>query len=383
MDELTQKMYQSNIKKYSLIDKVIFFLLSSYFITFPFYLWDSGLPQIADFIMIILLSTYLYKTKGKVTFTVNAKPFIRINFLFVTYTVFINIMWMFLLENLSFFNKPMFYIYNFFIVLLIISLYTNYGAKIFQVIYNSIVISVLSQTIIFFINGGFTGGRMVGSFNNPNQLGYYALLTTSILIILSKKLEIKPLWFILTYFSNAALIIASLSSSTLAAYLFLTVIFIFTKIKNKKIKKRFVLTLVLIFILIFIIKQRTDFFETSLMIEGLKTRSTTIESKTSGIVEDRGYNRIIEYPEYWMFGAGEGAYIQRFGKSMEFHSLLGNIQVSYGIIGLVLFIRLLYLTIKKEFLNKWYILTTVMFYGITHNGIRSGLLWILLSLLLF
>lgn len=381
MNELTQKMYQSNTKKYSLIDKVIFFLLSSYFITFPFYLWDSGVPQIADFIMIILLSTYLYKTKGKVTFTVNAKPFIRINFLFVTYTVFINIMWMFLLENLSFFSKPMFYIYNFFIVLLIISLYTNYGAKIFQVIYNSIVISVLSQTIIIFVNGGFTGGRMVGSFNNPNQLGYYALLSTSILIILSNKLEIKPLWFIVTYFSNALLIIASLSSTTIASYLFLTVIFVFTKIENKKVKKRFVLTLVLILILIFIIKQRTNFFETSLMIEGLQTRGATVESKTSGIIEQRGYNRITDYPEYWIFGAGEGSYLQRFGSRVEFHSLLGNIQVSYGVIGLFIFLRLLYLTIKKNFFNKWYILMTVVFYGITHNGIRSGLLWILFGLM--
>src|SRR5699024_5619884 len=124
------------------------------------------------------------------------------------------------------------------------------------------------------------------------------------------------------------------------------------------------------------------FLENSLMIEGLQTRSRTVESKTSGIVTERGYNRLIEYPEYWFFGAGEGAYLQRFGINMEFHSWLGNSQVSYGIIGVLLFLKLLYLSIKKNNFHELYILVSVLVYGITHNEIRNSLLWILLSIII-
>lgn len=141
--------------------------------------------------------------------------------------------------------------------------------------------------------------------------------------------------------------------------------------------------LILISLIFIVIKYRTDYFENSLMIEGLMTRSRTVESKTTNIVSQRGYNRLIEHPEYWLFGAGEGGYLERFGVHMEFHSLLGNIQVSYGIIGLFLFMNLLWASIKKNYFKNWSVLIPIMFYGITHNGIRSGLFWVLLSILMF
>lgn len=383
MFRLPLKIKHSKSNKYSTIDNLIFFLLSSYFITIPFYLWNSGLPQISDLFMVMLLIIYLFKTKGNIKYTKHTKSFLFIGILFIFYTTFINIIWMFLLEDLySFIDKPFFYIYNYLIAVLIISLYAYYDVKIIKLIYRSVITSVLLQTIIFFINGGYTGGRMIGSFNNPNQLGYYALLCTSILIVASNKLEVKPFWFIITYFSNALLIIASLSSATIISYMILTLFFVLSKIKNKQLKRNFIVCLMIILIGLLIINNKTNFFEKSLMIKGLQTRSATVESKTSGIVTQRGYDRLIKYPEYWIFGAGEGAYLQRFGIHMEFHSLLGNIQVSYGIIGLLLFLRLLFLSAKKNGFRDWYILLSILVYGITHNGVRNSLLWVLLSLML-
>lgn len=102
---------------------------------------------------------------------------------------------------------------------------------------------------------------------------------------------------------------------------------------------------------------------------------------TENLITDRGYYRITEYPEYWILGAGEGAYLERFGRIMEFHSTLGNIQVSYGIIGLILFLKFLYLALKNNKFRDWYILFCILIYGITHNGIRNSLFWIFLALL--
>lgn len=383
MNPLTQKIKQSESNKYSLIDNLIFFLLSSYFITIPFYLWNSGLPQISDLFMVLLLIIYLFKTKGNIKYTDKAKSFLLVGLLFVFYTTFINVLWIFLMEDISsFIINPFFYVYNYLIVVLITSLYTVYKKRILQLIYKSVTVSVLLQTIILFVNGGYTGGRMMGSFNNPNQLGYFALLTTAILIVLNNKMEIKPIWFIIIYFSNALLILASLSSTTIISYLILTLFFTLSKMKNKKLKRKFLLSLAIIVFVILIVNNATDFFDNSLMIEGLQTRIRTMESKTSGIVTQRGYNRLIEFPKYWIFGAGEGAYLERFGSALEFHSLLGNIQVSYGIIGTILFLRLLFIAVQKNKFENWYVVLSILIYGITHNGIRNSVLWILLNLIL-
>jgi hypothetical protein len=97
-------------------------------------------------------------------------------------------------------------------------------------------------------------------------------------------------------------------------------------------------------------------------------------------LEGRGYDRIWKHPEYWIFGAGEGEYY-RFGVGMEFHSTLGNLQVSYGILGLGLFLIMLFLIMRHDRYQNAYIILFLMMYGLTHNGIRNTLLWILLGLL--
>ena len=221
---------------------------------------------------------------------------------------------------------------------------------------------------------------MTGSFNNPNQLGYYALITTTILIYLTQKIEVKSVWFILSIISTTLLIFASLSSTAIAAYFLLIMIFIFSRIDNLKLKRNFILFFIVTVILILYLKSQTSFFENSKMVAGLSTRLNTVSAKTERIVTERGYNRIVDHPEYWIFGAGEGEYQKRFGVASEFHSLLGNIQVSYGLIGTILFIRVLWLSVKRNILNKTILFAPIFIYGITHNSVRSGLFWILLGL---
>ena len=63
----------------------------------------------------------------------------------------------------------------------------------------------------------------------------------------------------------------------------------------------------------------------------------------------RGYDRLVKYSQYLLFGAGEGDY-SRFGYDIEIHSTLGNILMSYGIIGLLLFVTMIILAIQS---NKW------------------------------
>lgn len=376
------QVFKKQIKNYSNTDRFIFLLVWSYFISIPFYFWKSGLPQISDIVMFFLIIIYTVTNKFNIKIKAEAMPIVKTSLYFVTYVLLINLLWMMMLNGDSnFIRVSLYYIFNFLILVLFLSLYSSYGSKIFMIVYQALIASVYIQLLIFVVNGGFDGTRMIGNFNNPNQLAYYALLTSSILLYLVPKVNAKPIWFILAMTSTTLLIISSLSSTAILAYIILITFFSLSKTENKKLKKKFIIILGIMIIFIYFVKNHTTFFENSKMVIGLKTRFNTLERKTANIVTERGYNRITKYPKYWIFGAGEGAYRLRFGSRLEFHSLFGNIQVSYGLVGSLLFLKILYDTVRKEISKKMCVLLPIFIYGVTHNGVRSGLFWILLSLL--
>ena len=130
-----------------------------------------------------------------------------------------------------------------------------------------------------------------------------------------------------------------------------------------------------------VIYNTTQIIQNNSLINSVQRRIQNIGKDSDDNLEGRGYYRIYEYPEYWLFGAGEGEYSRfRYGE-IEFHSTLGNIQVSYGLVGILLFINLMRLALKNDRYRSWYILFMIMLYGLTHNGIRNSLFWILLALM--
>lgn len=370
------------INKYSKLDRLIFLLYMAYFILLPFYFWRSGLPQLSDIIFIILVFTYMVKKRMKLQFYLRSKSFMVTGLLFVTYIFFANSIWMLIIgESNTIGLASLYYIYNYVICLFLIFLYSEYSKKILMLTYKSIIISIGLQILLIFIRGGFTGRRMMLGFNNPNQLGYYALLCLSISIFISNTLNVKVKWFIFVLISCELLIFASLSSSAIISSLSLLFFYSLAKSNNKKLK---IITVTIIIIIIMI---TTIFFMTSnilinnTIVKGLGNRAQGLVGKVSRFSTERGYYRITKYPKYWIFGAGEGEYLKRFGTRLEFHSTLGNIQVSYGIMGSFLFLLFLYFALKNSGSGFWYIIFSILMYGLTHNGIRNGLFWILLALI--
>ena len=77
-----------------------------------------------------------------------------------------------------------------------------------------------------------------------------------------------------------------------------------------------------------------------------------LEKRLSGIGEQkddsllhRGYIRLLRNPQYLVLGAGEGAFERLTDEAFdkEFHSTLGNVLMSYGILGLVILVGLFFL----------------------------------------
>src|SRR5262249_31537568 len=67
-------------------------------------------------------------------------------------------------------------------------------------------------------------------------------------------------------------------------------------------------------------------------------RIEAIGQQTDDSAAGRGYNRIIDYPQYLILGAAEGGYDRFVNIHLELHSTLGTIFFSYGIVGSCLFL---------------------------------------------
>ena len=372
-------MYQ-NI--YKLKDKLIFLLYSLYFILKPFYFWKSGLPQISDFILVLLMIVYFTSNKFSISFNKRSVVFLKNGLLFVTWIIFVNGAWALKLQTSDSFILPtVYYMYNFLVTSIIVSLYSQYKEKIIEITYKSVLLSVIIQTVIYFVNGGFSAGRMTMKFNNPNQLGYYSLLMIAFLMFTSYHLKVSLKWFTIGIISSIILNFASLSKAAILSSSGLIFLYFFSKNENEHFKRRLILILIFALLLIVVIYNTTTIIQNNNLINSVQRRIKSIGQDSDDNLEARGYYRIYEYPEYWLFGAGEGEYSRFRYQQIEFHSTLGNIQVSYGLVGTLLFINFMRLALKNDRYRSWYILLMIIIYGLTHNGIRNSLFWILLALM--
>lgn len=365
-----------------LSDKIVLLLFCLYIILKPFYFWSSGLPQISDGILLLLIIFYIIKNKFRISFFKESKIFIYISLGFVLYVLFINIVWSLILNGeFEFFKTSAFYIYNLLASLLVLTLYHEYHDFFYKHMYASLLISTLIQLAIYLLSGRFDGTRTLVFFNNPNQLGYHNLLVLGFLILISQRQKTSPWWFISSIGAALILCFSSLSKAAIFSCLALLAFFLFIKVITKKFDKRAIIYLTVIIVILSIkYHYNREVVTSNQLYKSVVYRISRIGLDGDDNFNGRGYDRLVKYSQYLLFGAGEGDY-SRFGYDIEIHSTLGNILMSYGIIGLLLFVTMIILAIQS---NKWrdsYIIFFIFLYGLTHNGIRNTLLWILVALI--
>ena len=311
-----------------------------------------------------------------------SKVFIYTSLAFVVYVLFINILWSLILNgNLEFFTTSAFYIFNFLASLMVVMLYHEYHNDFFKYMYTSVFISTIIQFAIYLVSGGFNGGRVLASFNNPNQLGYHNLLVLGFLIVINQRLKVRIWWFASSVTASLILCFSSLSKAAIVGYLGMLVFFLLTKVKAKLFDKRIIIYLIVIILILSMAYYFNEKIITSSQLyRSVIDRILSIGSDNDDNLSARGYDRFANYPQYLAFGAGEGEYL-RLGYAMEFHSTLGNILISYGIIGIFLYLASIVFSIKNNRYNDAYIVFFIFLYGLTHNGIRNTLLWMLVALI--
>jgi hypothetical protein len=339
---------------------------------FPFYLFKEGNPQLADISGGLLV---LINIKSIIT-SISKTRFNKFLFLFVIYTIVVNTVLMLIITDgeLKVIKNSIFYLYCYFLMLFIFS---RLNDKSFLLItYRALSISVIIQFVCWpFLQS--QGVRTQMFFNNPNQLALWGVCILVIIYTLTRFIKLSFIQTILPLLLTSLFIIISASR---AALLGCIAFWLFYIIKSRK----HVIIFSIIAIVGFLFVNYS--FEIDLnniaAFEYNKERFATNTLSGRQSFGGRGYDRIVEYPQYLALGAGEGAY-WRFNVDLELHSNLPNILFCYGIIGLLIYLSAFATFFKGMTKEVLAILFVLAFFGSVHMTMRIPLYWIALLFVVY
>jgi hypothetical protein len=232
-----------------------------------------------------------------------------------------------------------------------------------------VLITVVAQVLISLaISGG--SHRQTVLFNNPNQLGLFALLSANILAFGRRRLGFGTLKSSIGLMS--CLYLALLSASK-AALVGAALLFAVSLLSNPR-------TIALVAITMIGLLSFPNPLTTTME----RSRERLAEKQDVSFLNSRGYDRIWNHKEYWVMGAGEGG-LSRFADTSvigdhELHSSAGTLFFCYGLVGVVLFVSFLLRVIEGTTLRNALLLLPALAYSLAHQGLRFTLFWILIGI---
>lgn len=358
------------------MNKITLHIALLYILISPFYVFRNGLPQPADFVLIVGICLYVIVIKK---FRIDLYRLKNIIVIFIINIIFVNAI-NYITHNISYNGKitdliPIaYYIYNILVFLFFIHVLKNNNKSV-EYITKIIIITILIQFIIANTITDVAGIRRSNYFNKPNQLGYYATITMTMFIILNKYYNQNIISKLIITISTLYLTLISGSRAAIVGIVLLGIILLAKEIMKNKL----VAILLTVVILLFINVQYTEYFN-SVIDRQIEKENTFYDELLV-----RGYDRLWTYPEYLLIGSGE-MYLNRFSKSyhqLEIHSAFGTMLFSYGIIGLLSFTLLIYYIIKRKIYYNIIVLMPVIIYNMTHQGIRFTHFWVLMAIVYY
>ncbi|WP_258359790.1 O-antigen ligase family protein [Moorella sulfitireducens (nom. illeg.)] len=373
---------------------MIDYLMLLAFIFSPFYLWQSGLPQISHIIaavaicLRVLLRPRFYWER-----------LWGLGAAFVLYSYLVGLIIFAKYKDVHTILSPTYYAFGFMIFLFLITLCKEKGSAFLTKIFWIHFIALFFVTMLGILGIGrmFGQARIIATFNDPNQMANWILWATIIIGVSGKALYRSwlPGGVSLIPASVGIAFTASRSGalglfSLFAVYGLIGFYYLFRYILTKE---RINLVRGIIFGLFIIavgigIGFTYDFWQEDLkritfQAEYLFERFN--ERDLDDTFEGRGYDRIWKFPEYLIFGAGEGAherYAERTRFLGEFHSSWAGLLFNYGMVGTFLFFGFVFVILLR-ISDIWFklMLLSPFIYGFTTYNIRNWYFWVGLALL--
>lgn len=296
--------------------------------------------------------------------------------------------WVFLIESFHVIKNgvnslvlinSLYFFYNFFIVFSIVLHVKKDGIK---TVFNGVVIAAAISVVSLLMTGinlqvnGVTG-RDAGTFNNPNQLGFFSVCLLAMTYFFHAIRHVPYIIAICLF--GVALFLSILSLSKAAILANSMVLFLVMKPKHGRSKN-------IIYVLIFFCVMYymyslylTDAFEQYRFFQ----RISNIMEEEDSSLESRGYFVFLDGSLFnILFGMGSFAIEDLIGH--EVHSTFAGVLNNYGIVGLGFLVSAILIWAYRMYLyfgiiGLIAIVGPPILYGITHNGVRFVIFWVLFS----
>ena len=347
-------------------------LWAFYILLFPVYVFRNGVPQPGDLLLIPLAPLVLARWDGRLPR--RQRLVVRSLIHFVVWVVVVNIAWS-AAENtwtfdlkLSYGLSPFIYVFNALAFLIALVMYQQYQERFTHYTVRLALVSVVVQCVIsFFHAGGEARGLVL--FNNANQLGYFAILSALIVLLGQKRARIGATVSTIALVASGYLALLSSSKAALGSVAVILMFGWFERLRT-------VLLTCLVSLLLLAVADP--------LMHLVDRASNRIDKGDDlSFVEERGYDRIARYPEHWLLGAGEGHYKRYWTPQQgahEIHSSGGTIFFCYGVVGSVLFLIFAFRLFAGAPIRRMLLLAPAVAFGLSHQGMRSTLMWIMLAL---
>ena len=375
-------------RKIRIRDLGVGLVITIYMALKPFYLFSSGLPQISDMFLITATAVVLLAERGKLRIPNRFTPWIVVFIGTLVFQIFVQAVWWIKTQDNRMILYAAYYVFNFLASVLCIYIGNRIGIEKLKLsLCLGCFFSVLVTAVGIITQSRYHGIRSTGFFNNPNQLGYYALLVLTIIALFPKQL---PKW------QNAIILavaiwanLLSLSKASIVGLAGLAICYVIWGSKNKTLRRIVIEVLVLAALFgaaYFLLYSNSRIVLDNSVLSFLRKRILRISMENdSSLLTGRGYGRIGELGYHFLWGKGEGAYYRfQIMTGLEVHSTFVNILISYGLIGFAAYVYLIMKPMlhKGETVRNLACFSGLFLYFFTHNGIRNTLLWILLAAVL-
>jgi hypothetical protein len=380
---------------------LVYAMLYFYLLLRPYYFFDSGGLQISDYFLILAFLMLVLVNKNRKVDIFKELKENKEFYIFTLLILFVNLFYFLVYFNFKFILSTSYYI--FISIALILFSYSFRHNKKFLINMEKIFkLNLIIQLVIYFLNYGRYYGtfRYMGTFNDPNQFGYYIFISFCFIYLLTIKNKKQSLiYFIISFF----LILESSSTGMLLGMLAFIVLYLFNFIVSfgnhfkENIKK--IITMSLFSVLILLIVSSVLIVNPSLNIniydrisnlqiinrvnDKIRRSQESSYSGTLNLWQERGYDKIYLYPQYILYGSGEGEY-ERFSLAAhndEIHATFPSMLFYYGIFPFYFLLAWIYKKIRKLPLKALIIYLTILAESFTLLNQRQVLFWLFIMIL--
>lgn len=339
-----------------------------------FYTMSSGSLQIGD--MLFAASFVMMAISGYNLVSVENKNLL----VFVVLTGLINGIFGVLYSDFSIMLSTVYFVFNLLVVLVFDNLICS--EKFTYFLEQVLKLCLLSQLVIYLSGRGtyYYDVRYMGTFNDPNQYGFF-ILATFFMLSLMLKMRKKGiyLWVIITFF----LIMPSASTGMalgLVVFLVMFVIFQENSSSGEMMVQLLLICTLSLFLYLFAkgVIHLPSSMENSFMAERLLGKLNEVQNSSGSVAHDRNWDKVFNNLGYIFIGCGEGVF-WRFGNNNEVHSTVLGLIWYYGIIPcgfLVTWIRSKLIGISK---SVWCVYVALFIEAITLVNHRQPMFWMLIT----